>query len=166
MGLCSSANTRATLANRKCLTRINKVDSIPRRCPERSRARHDGGFSLLELMLVLTVSAILATVAVVLYKEYAQTARLGVLDASIASIEPFQEAHRMKNGAYAEGSWHLTSETDESLFEAIGWRPSSTQSADFSLEVILNDEGFRVVAKNSLGEALCRDYPSRESCEM
>ena len=166
MGLCSSANTRATLANRQCKTRIEQVESNPRRCPERGPARARCGFSLLELMLVLTVSAILATVAVVLYKEYAQTARLGVLDASIASIEPFQEAHRMKQGAYAEGSWHLNSETDESLYEAIGWRPSSTESANFSLEVTLSDDGFRVVAKNSLGEALCRDYPSRESCEV
>ena len=114
--------------------------------------------------MVLAVSAILATVAVALYKEYAETARLGVLDASVASIEAFQEAYRLEHGTYAQGSWHLTSDADESLFEAIGWRPSSTET-NFSLDVTLHGQGFRVIAKNSFGQTLCRDYPSRERCE-
>lgn len=123
------------------------------------------GFSILELMIVLALSTILATIAVVLYQDYVETARLGVLDASISSIAPFQEAHRIEHGSYGEGSWHLNSDIDESLFDVIGWRPSATDTADFSLEVTLIDNGFRVVARNAFGQAVCRDYPSRETCE-
>lgn len=114
-------------------------------------------------MLVLAISSILATVAVVLYTDYVQTARLGVLDASISSIAPFQEAHKLKSGAYAEGSWQLDSEDDQSLFEAIGWRPSSEETG-LTVEVTLIKDGFQVNASNAYGETLCRQYPSRKLC--
>ncbi len=127
--------------------------------------RQGHAFSILELMLVLVLSSILSTVAVMLYQDYLETARLGVLDASIASIEPFQEEHRLRHGAYGEGSWHVSGESDESLFEVIGWRPTATE-VDLMVEVTRVNDGFQVVASNSLGESLCRQYPSRSDCEV
>ena len=145
--------------------------AIAERSPQRQdsqRPSHSGApdsraFSILELMLVLAVSSILATIAVVLYQDYVQTARLGVLDAAIASIEPFQEAHNLQNGTYATGSWRFSGPEDESLFDAIGWHPSS-ESSDLVVEVNLIDDGFRVRASNSFNDSVCREYPSRNSC--
>ncbi len=114
-------------------------------------------------MLVLAVSSILATIAVVLYQDYVETARLGVLDAAIASIEPFQEAHTLENGAYAAGSWRFESPDDESLFEAIGWRPTD-EHADLVVRVTLIKAGFQVRASNSFNDAICREFPSRRAC--
>lgn len=159
-----SSDSRYTndLSEKVRLQSLNhKTAESSRRFPSMNRR----GFSILELMAVLALSAILATISVVLYQDYVETVRLGVLDASISSIAPFQEAHRIEHGSYGEGSWHLDSNTDESLFEAIGWRPSATDAADLSLEVTLIDKGFRVVAKNAFGQVICRDYPSRERCE-
>ncbi len=127
-------------------------------------AHGNPAFSILELLLVLAISSILATVAVVLYRDYVETARLGVLDATIASIEPFQEAHKLNKGNYAEGSWHHESEGDQSLFEAIGWRPTEEDS-DHVVRVSLVEDGFQVVASNAYGESLCREYPSRKICD-
>ena len=127
-------------------------------------ARGKPAFSILELLLVLAISSILATVAVVLYQDYVETARLGVLDATIASIEPFQEAHKLNKGNYAEGSWRLESEDDQSLFEAIGWRPAA-EDTDLVVRVSLVEGGFQVVASNVYGESLCREYPSRRTCD-
>ncbi|MCY4323810.1 MAG: prepilin-type N-terminal cleavage/methylation domain-containing protein [Gammaproteobacteria bacterium] len=120
-------------------------------------------FSILELMLVLAVSSILATIAVVLYQDYVETARLGVLDAAIASIEPFQEAHTLENGSYAEGSWRFDGPDDESLFDAIGWRPTDEQ-ADLVVKVTVTETGFQVRASNSFDDAACREFPSRRAC--
>lgn len=121
-------------------------------------------FSILELLMVLAISAILATVAVVLYRDYVETARLGVLDATIASIEPFQASHKLQSGSYAEGSWRLESNDDQSLFDAIGWRPAA-QDSHLVIKVSLVEGGFQVVASNAYGESLCRQYPSRRICE-
>ncbi len=120
-------------------------------------------FSILELMLVLAVSSILATIAVVLYQDYVETARLGVLDAAILSIEPFQEAHNLQSGEYAQGSWHVEGPEDESLFTAIGWRPND-KNADLIVQVSLTEDGFQVRASNSFNDAICREFPSRRAC--
>lgn len=139
------------------------MNTLPR--PQRVRSPRGGsGFSILELMLVLVVSSILATIAVVLYQDYVETARLGVLDAAVASIEPFQEVHSLQNGAYAEGSWRFEGPEDESLFAAIGWRPAD-EDADLVVRVALVEDGFQVVASNSFDDALCREFPSRRACE-
>lgn len=114
--------------------------------------------------MVLAISSILATVAVVLYRDYVETARLGVLDATIASIEPFQESHRLKHGSYGEGSWRLANEDDQSLFEAIGWRPQA-EDTNIVIKVTLVEHGFEVIASNTFGESLCREYPSRRTCD-
>lgn len=128
-----------------------------------TRPRANRAFSILELMLVLAVSAILSTVAVVLYQDYVETARLGVLDASIASIEPFQEAHNLRYGSYGEGSWRFVDDDDESLFDTIGWRPSA-DNTDLMVKVTLTESGFQVLARNSFNDSLCRTYPSRTPC--
>ncbi len=137
--------------------------------PPRTTPRMKGGlgqwrgFSILELMLVLAVSSILSTIAVVLYQNYVETARLGVLDAAIMSIEPFQEAHSLQSGTYAEGSWRATGTGDESLFDAIGWRPTD-EDADLIVRVTLTEGGFQVRASNSFNDVACRVFPSRRAC--
>ena len=115
--------------------------------------------------MVLAVSSILATIAVVLYQDYVETARLGVLDATVASIEPFQEAHNLSSGSYASGSWRFAGPEDESLFDAIGWRPASEDS-DVVVQVKLIDEGYQALASNAFDDAICREYPSRKLCAL
>ncbi len=155
---------KATLMNCLARTHMNLKTQQLNSMWERRQARKSHAFSILELMLVLAISSILATVAVVLYRDYLETARLGVLDAGISSIAPFQEAHKLKSGRYAEGSWQLEGEDDQSLFDAIGWRPSS-QETDLTIEVTLIEGGFQVTADNAYGESLCREFPSRKLCD-
>lgn len=67
------------------------------------RGRHDaGGFSLIELMTVITITAVLATIAIPIFQGYVMKARTTEATEFIGVIKLRQESYRSEFGQYAK----------------------------------------------------------------
>ena len=76
-----------------------------------------GGFSLMELMLVVLLIGLLATIAWPAWRSYQVDATSAVLTANVQSMALFQEDYRIRYGSYA------TNFTDQQqIAEVIGWQ--------------------------------------------
>lgn len=62
---------------------------------------NDGGFSLIELMVVVAIVAILAAVAMPAYYNYLMRSRQTAVVGELMSIKAAQEQYYAENGAYA-----------------------------------------------------------------
>ena len=60
-----------------------------------------GGFSLMELMLVVLLIGLLATIAWPTWRSYQVDATSAVLTANVQSMALFQEDYRIRYGSYA-----------------------------------------------------------------
>lgn len=68
--------------------------------------RRAGGFTLIELMVVVSVIGVLAAVAVAGFAVYQRRARAGEVVELLASIQAAQDSYRMNTGvAYATAAW-------------------------------------------------------------
>lgn len=68
----------------------------------RRRRRGAGGFSLVELMAVVTITAILATIAIPIFQGYVMKARTTEATEFIGVIKLRQESYRSEFGRYAQ----------------------------------------------------------------
>lgn len=115
------------------------------------------GFTLIELMIAVTILAILSAVAIPMYNDYIRTSREGVLINNIATIEVFQEDFRLRNGNY------FAPAADAAAIEAgIGWDPRDDGDVDYSIA----DAGasYRVTATDSTGISVCLELPEKVRC--
>ena len=117
-----------------------------------------GGYTLLELMVVVAVIAVVAALALPAYHGYMQTSREGVLTANIATMEVFQEDYRLRTGAYLQ----VAGDAAE-IAAVIGWRPKSKDGVDYSIAP--GDAGsYRASAVSSEGTRVCMQLPERTRC--
>lgn len=123
--------------------------------------RGRGGITLIELMIAIAILATVAAIAVPAYRDYVETAAVGVLAAEIVTIEPFQQDTRLRTGSYGVGTWDFAT-ADTSLTDATGWAPRNPDGATY---VVLADEaGYRVTATDPEGRTVCRIMPARRPC--
>ncbi|SFD24556.1 type IV pilus assembly protein PilE [Thiohalospira halophila DSM 15071] len=84
------------------------------------------GFTLVELMIVVAILGIVATVAIPTYSGYVDTARQGQARQNAASLELALESYYLQNNTYVAGSWDpdgtRTLETG-----ALGWEPEGEE---------------------------------------
>lgn len=116
------------------------------------------GFTLIELMIAVAIIAILAGVALLLYRDYVQTSRQGVLINNIASIEVFQEDFRLRTGAFLTTAANLAAIT-----AAIGWQPQSSDGTTYSIAA--GPAGsYQVTATSADDLVVCRRLPDKVAC--
>ena len=120
------------------------------------------GFSLVELMIAMAVLAVIAAIAVPLYRGYVESAATGALVNSIATMEVFQEDVMLRTGAYADGTYD-TGTSDTSLTDAIGWRPQADTGTVYVVESA-TASSYRVTATDAQGRRVCRIMPARTPC--
>ena len=127
------------------------------------RCRTDG-FSLLELLIAFAVVAVLAAVALPLYRDYTATARDSALLNQINSMAVFQEDTRLRTGAYGAGEYDR-GRGITTLTTAIGWEPSTDDGRVFAVTADGGDI-WTVIATDAAGRRLCRVYPAGEECPV
>ena len=117
-----------------------------------------GGYTLLELMIVVAVVALIASLALPAYNGYMQTSREGALAANIATMEIFQEDYRLRTGAYLQ-----TAADAAEIAAVIGWRPKSADGTDYGIAP--GDGGsYQVTAVSPDGTRVCIRLPERTRC--
>ena len=95
--------------------------------------RRTHGFTMIEMLIVITIISIIGLIAMPVYNNYIATSREGVLVTNITTIEIFQEDFRLRNGAYAVDLANIAAIT-----AAIGWDP---QAVDGTTYVIADGDG-------------------------
>ena len=122
--------------------------------PENAR-----GFTLIEIMIAVAILSIVAAVAIPIYRDYIQTARMGTLINNVATIEVFQEDFRLRNGTYQEGEWDGGADADLAL---LGWAPQDDDGTVYAITVA--GDTYTVTATDSVGTTVCRVFPARTDC--
>ena len=120
--------------------------------------RRTHGFTMIEMLIVITIISIIGLIAMPVYNNYIATSREGVLVTNITTIEIFQEDFRLRNGAYAVDLANIAAIT-----AAIGWDP---QAADGTTYVIADGDGttYSVTGTDIEGRAICIAFPARTRC--
>jgi len=120
--------------------------------------RRTRGFSLIEMMIVISIVAILAAVALPAYNDYIQTSREGALPTNISTMEVFQEDFRLRTGNY------LVVAADIAAIEAaIGWAPQSDDGTTYAI----TDPGggsYDVTATGNDSVVVCMRMPEKTRC--
>lgn len=98
-------------------------------------ARHDRGFTLIEVMIAVAILAIIAAVAIPSYSEYAKRARRTEAMNALTEIANLQEREFSNNGAYTTN------------FGALPY-PSTTENGLYTLSPIMLDAtvGYQLTA--------------------
>ncbi len=118
------------------------------------------GFTLIELMAVVLLLGILASIALPTYQGYQNNAaRLSLLQ-SIASMHVFQEDYRMRHGRYGGGIYDRTNPQAPvtTLTQAIGWQPLGEASGDAVYVVTADTDDYTVTATRK-GVRVSKTFP-------
>ena len=121
------------------------------------RSVASAGFSLLELMIAVAIIAVLAGVGIPQYRDYITTSREAKLMNNIATIEVFQEDHRLRTGAYETAAGNVVAIT-----AAIGWEPQTTDGITYALGS--SGTGYSITATDTQGLSVCMIYPQKTRC--
>ena len=79
------------------------------------------GMSLIEVMIVISIMAIVLLIAFPNYQNYVQSARISVLNGNIQSIRLMQDERRNDLGEYIEGEY--VPGGTSTLTSRLGWAP-------------------------------------------
>ncbi|MFW6191170.1 MAG: type IV pilin protein [Thiohalospira sp.] len=104
------------------------------------------GFTLVELMIVVAILGIVATIAIPTYSGYVATAREGQARQNAASLELALESYYLENDTYVTGKWDPDGDQDLES-GVLGWSPEGEEIT----------HTYRVAAGDCGDIALCYD---------
>lgn len=107
-----------------------------------ARMNNEGGFSLVELMVVVAIIGILATVAIPSVSKYMMKARQSEVKANLASLYSAEKAFSVEYGQYA------------SFFNVVGHSPEGTIRYDYGFDVPTTVAQFTGMGYNTTAAAL------------
>lgn len=126
--------------------------------PNAASKNSSAGFSLMEMLVAVTIMGVLAAFALPAYNEYVQSSEEAALTASMATMEVFQEDFRLRTGNYA-----VNLADKAAILAAIDWDPR-----DDNTYVIANNTTpavlYSVTATNPAGLVLCLNFPAKTRC--
>lgn len=118
------------------------------------------GFSLIELMVAAGILAIISAIAIPLYTDYIETARLGVMSTNIETIRLFEEDYRLSEGRYIAGTYNPADPNAGGGLKAVlGWEPRTQEDSITYVVDNVSTSGFRVTATSSAGDTIVKTYP-------
>lgn len=118
------------------------------------------GFSLIELMVAAGILAIISAIAIPLYTDYIETARLGVMSTNIETIRLFEEDYRLSEGTYIAGTYNPADpDAGGGLKAVLGWEPRTQEDSITYVVDNVSTSGFRVTATGSSGDTIAKTYP-------
>jgi prepilin-type N-terminal cleavage/methylation domain-containing protein len=117
------------------------------------------GYSLMELLIAIAALAIISAIAIPIYTDYIDTARLDVMSNNIETIRLFEEDYRLSEGTYVAGTYDPEDpDAAGGLKAVLGWEPRTSEDS-ITYVVTLAGSGFSVVATDATGETLTKTYP-------
>lgn len=119
------------------------------------------GYTMIELMITVTILAILLVIGVPAYQNYIETSQEAVLVNNIASIEMFQEDFFLRNGTYSVGLANIAA-----IEGAIGWAPQSDDGVTYAIVDGPSGDAsdYNVTATHPDGMAVCMTMPDKTRC--
>ena len=94
------------------------------------------GFTLIELMVVLTVVGIISAIAIPLYQDYLSTARADVMMFNISTIKILQDDRWVDEGEFIQGTYNPADpDAATGLKTVLGWSPGS-DPGDFNYVIV------------------------------
>jgi prepilin-type N-terminal cleavage/methylation domain-containing protein len=115
------------------------------------------GFTLMELMIAVGVLGVIMAVAIPVYTDYIDTARVSVMTSNLETIRLFEEDFRLSEGVYVAGTYDPADpDAAGGLKAGLGWEPRTGE--DTITYVVDADTvtatGYIVVATDSSGRSV------------
>ena len=129
--------------------------------PKQPSQKHNRGYTMIELMITVTILAILLVVGVPAYQNYIETSQEAVLVNNIASIEMFQEDFFLRNGNYSVGMANIAA-----IETAIGWAPQAADGVTYAIADGPSGDAsdYNVTATHPDGLTICMTMPNKTRC--
>ncbi len=110
-------------------------------CPLRTQ----GGFTLIEIMIVVAILAIVSAIAIPLYSGYVRESKLGAARANIDPLRTAIEDYWLDNGSYAAINGHAWIPSGSTTLETAepGWKPQGDQDK-FSYRVTASASSYTI----------------------
>lgn len=114
----------------------------------RMQQRHQAGFTLIEVMIVVVIIGILAAIAYPGYTEYVKRSYRTEGQALLNDVSARQERYFAQNNSYIES-------TDD--YGKLGLSSANSTSEKYSLEISTeeNDAGYTLTATNRFDDTKC-----------
>ena len=106
--------------------------------------------------------AVVAAIAVPVYRDYVGTARDAALARQIATLEVFQEDVKLRTGAYGTGVYDPANGVT-TLTDAIDWRPSRHDGVVYAVTADAGNT-WTATATDAVGRSICRVFPGGTPC--
>ncbi|MEH6415410.1 type IV pilin protein [Pseudomonas sp. CGJS7] len=114
----------------------------------RPRARANRGFTLMELMIALTIVSILVGIAVPIYSDAQRKSRRGQAKADLVEAAQMMERYYSLNNKYS----------DSTLKDIYGYAQSPrTGAAHYALELSADAKSFKITATPSAASGQAKD---------
>ena len=126
------------------------------------------GMTLVELLIVIAVAGVLASVAWPIYQGYLSSSRESAMLQVMQSVKIFEEDRRVRLGEYLEGAYDPSNPSvSGGLATTLEWNPTNPDP-DISIVVACathgtapecaRDSAIEITATHAQGETICRSY--------